>query len=166
MSDCDPMDCSTWVFPVLYHLPEFAQTHVHWVSDAIQPSHPLSPTSPLALNLIVHTKPEKSLLLLQLKNRTGIRQQLLLGLFPWWYSNLRPLDLIISTAGKILLCPNPREREHFSPKPRADPLSNVSVSPFMILFVLQERGRGKGISQLEADLGLSYSPSPGLVILH
>ena len=37
--------------PVLYHLQEFAQTHVYWVSDAIQPSHPLSPTSPLALNL-------------------------------------------------------------------------------------------------------------------
>ena len=34
---CDPMDCSTLGFPVLHHLPEFAQTHVHWVSDAIQP---------------------------------------------------------------------------------------------------------------------------------
>ena len=38
---CDPMDCSTLGFPVLHHLPEFAQTHVHWVSDAIQPSHPV-----------------------------------------------------------------------------------------------------------------------------
>ena len=36
------MDCSTTGFPVLHHLPQFAQTHVHWVSDAIQPSHPLS----------------------------------------------------------------------------------------------------------------------------
>ena len=35
---CDPMDCSTPGFPVLHYLPEFAQTHVHWVSDAIQPS--------------------------------------------------------------------------------------------------------------------------------
>ena len=41
-------------FPVLHHLPDFAQTHVHWVSDAIQPSHPLSPPSPLALNLSQH----------------------------------------------------------------------------------------------------------------
>ena len=39
---CDPMDCSTPVFPVLHHLPEFAQTRVHWVSYAIQPSRPLS----------------------------------------------------------------------------------------------------------------------------
>ena len=35
----DPMDCSTPGFPVLHHLLEFAQIHVHWVSDAIQPSH-------------------------------------------------------------------------------------------------------------------------------
>ena len=40
-------------FPVLHHLPEFAQTHVHWVSDAIQPFRPLSPPS-LALNLSQH----------------------------------------------------------------------------------------------------------------
>ena len=37
------MDCRTPVFLDLHHLPEFAQTHVHWVSNAIQPSHPLSP---------------------------------------------------------------------------------------------------------------------------
>ena len=41
-------------FSVLHHLPEFTQTHVHWVSDAIQPSHPLLPPSPLALNLPQH----------------------------------------------------------------------------------------------------------------
>ena len=40
---CDPINCSTPGFPVLYHFPEVAQTHVHWISDAIQPSHPLSP---------------------------------------------------------------------------------------------------------------------------
>ena len=45
------MDCSTPGFPVLHYLPEFAQTHVHWVSDAIQSSHPLPPVSPLAFNL-------------------------------------------------------------------------------------------------------------------
>ena len=39
---CDPMDCSTPGLPVLHHLPELAQTHVHCVSDAIQPSRPLS----------------------------------------------------------------------------------------------------------------------------
>ena len=48
---CDPMDCSTLGSPVVHHLPEFAQSHVHWVGDAIWPSHPLSPPSPPALNL-------------------------------------------------------------------------------------------------------------------
>ena len=43
---CNPMDYSTPRFPVLYSLLEFAQTHVRSVSDAIQPSHPLSPPSP------------------------------------------------------------------------------------------------------------------------
>ena len=48
------MDCSTPGLPVLHNLPEFAQTHVHWVSDAIQPSHPLLSPSSLALNLSQH----------------------------------------------------------------------------------------------------------------
>ena len=43
---CDPMDYSKPGFPVHHYLPEFAQTHVHRVRDAIQPSHPLLPTSP------------------------------------------------------------------------------------------------------------------------
>ena len=42
---CDPMDCSTPGFPVHHKLPEDTQTHVHRVSDAIQPSHPLLSTS-------------------------------------------------------------------------------------------------------------------------
>ena len=48
---CVAMDCSTLGFPVLRYLPEFAQTHIHWVNDAIQPPHPLAPTSPPAFNL-------------------------------------------------------------------------------------------------------------------
>ena len=51
---CDPMDWSTPGFPVLHQLPELAQTHVHWVGDAIQPSHPLPPPSPPAFNLSQH----------------------------------------------------------------------------------------------------------------
>ena len=50
----DPMDCSTPGFPVHYQLLELAQTHVNWVSDAIQPSHPLLSPSPPAFNLSQH----------------------------------------------------------------------------------------------------------------
>ena len=51
---CDPMDCSTPGLPVHHQLPEFTQTQVHWVSDAIQPFHPLSSPSPPAFNLSQH----------------------------------------------------------------------------------------------------------------
>ena len=54
MTLCDPMDCSTPGLPVHHQLPEFTQTHVHWVGDAIQPSHPLSSPSPPAFNLSQH----------------------------------------------------------------------------------------------------------------
>ena len=49
------MDCSTPGFPVHHQLPELAQTHVHRVSDAIQPSHPLSSPSPPAFNHVSRT---------------------------------------------------------------------------------------------------------------
>ena len=48
---CDPMDCSMPDFPVHHQLLKLAQTHVHWVNDALQPSHPLSSPSPPAFNL-------------------------------------------------------------------------------------------------------------------
>ena len=51
---CDPMDCSASGFPVLHHLLELAQTHVHLIGDAIQPSHPLSSPSPPAFNPSQH----------------------------------------------------------------------------------------------------------------
>ena len=53
LTPCDPMDCSTPGLPVLHHFLQLAQTHVHWVGDATQPSH-LSTSSPLAFNLSQH----------------------------------------------------------------------------------------------------------------
>ena len=51
---CNPMNHSTPGLPVPHQLPEPTQTHVHWVSDAIQPTHPLSPPFPLALSPSQH----------------------------------------------------------------------------------------------------------------
>ena len=51
---CDPMNCSTPGLPVHHQHPEFTQTHVHWVHDAIQPSHPLPSPSPPAPNPSQH----------------------------------------------------------------------------------------------------------------
>ena len=58
---CDPMDCSMTGLPVHHQLPEFTQTHVHWVSDAIEPSHRLSSPSP-TFNLSQHQGLSKSVL--------------------------------------------------------------------------------------------------------
>ena len=91
---CDPMDCSTPGFPVLRHLPEFAQTHVHWVDEAIQPSHPLYMTNtilepklswPFFLCISLEnpwhfcfkTKQKGLTFLLRLSNRSQ--------LWPFWY---------------------------------------------------------------------------------
>ena len=51
---CDPINCSTSGLPVHHQLPEFTQTHVHWVGNAIQPSHPLSSPSPPSPNPSQH----------------------------------------------------------------------------------------------------------------
>ena len=51
---CDPIDCSTPGLPVHHQLPEFTQTRVHWVGEAIQPSHPLLSLSPPAFNPSPH----------------------------------------------------------------------------------------------------------------
>ena len=51
---CDPMNCSRPYLPVHHQLPECTQTHVHWVGDDIQPSHPLSFPSPPSLNCSQH----------------------------------------------------------------------------------------------------------------
>ena len=54
VSLCNPMDHSMSGLPAHHQLLEFSQTHVHWVRDAIQPSHPLSSTSPPTFNLSQH----------------------------------------------------------------------------------------------------------------
>ena len=51
---CNPTDCSTPGFLVLHHLLELAQSHVHWISDAILPSRPLLPPSPPSFPTIFH----------------------------------------------------------------------------------------------------------------
>ena len=63
MSDSSyPMDCSMPGLPVHHQLPEFTQTHVHWLGDAIQPSHPLSSLSPPAFNPCIRVFSNESVL--------------------------------------------------------------------------------------------------------
>ena len=77
---CNPMNSSTLGFPVHHQLPEFTQTHVHWVGDAIQPSHPVSSPSPPAFNLSQHQ-----------------------GLFKWVRSSIRIHQIYWHFSSKISL---------------------------------------------------------------
>ena len=72
---CDPMDHSMPGLPVHHQLQEFTQTHVHWVGDVIQPSHPLSFPSLPALNLSQHQ-----------------------GLFKWVTSDRQSIGVSVSTS--------------------------------------------------------------------
>ena len=76
---CDPMDCSTPGLPVHHQLLEFTQTHVHWVSDAIQTSHPLSSPSPPTFNLSQHQG---------LFKWVSSSHQVAKGVYRWWYKKL------------------------------------------------------------------------------
>ena len=90
---CDPLDCSMPGFPVDRQLPGFTQTHVHWVSEAIQPSQPLLFPSPLACNL---------------SQRQGLFQWVALacperssklGVGRWWWGSL--CDLVKKVGGAL-----------------------------------------------------------------
>ena len=96
---CDPMDCSTLGFPALHYLPGFAQTHVHWVSDAIQPSHPLSSPSPPALNL---SQQQGLFPMSQLFASDGLSIRALASVFPMNIQSWFPLGLtgLISLLSK------------------------------------------------------------------
>ena len=76
---CDPMDCSMPGLLVHHQLPEFTQIHVHWVGDAIQPSHPLSSSYPPAFNLFQHQ-----------------------GLFQWVFSRSFPVSQFFTSGGQSI----------------------------------------------------------------
>ena len=114
----DRMDCSMPGFPVLHYLPEFAQTHIHWVSVAIQPSHPLSSPSP-AFNLSQHQ-----------------------GLFKWLSSSYhiakvlelqhQPFQLIFRVdffLGWLIWSPCcPRDSQESSPTPHFESINSLVLS--------------------------------------
>ena len=89
---CDSMDCSTPGFPVHHQLLELAQTHVHRVSEAIQPSHPLSSPSPPAFNLSQHQGLFKSQFFASCGQSIGVSASA--SVLPMNIQDLFPLRLI------------------------------------------------------------------------
>ena len=116
------MDCSTPGFPVLYHLLEFVQTHVHWVNDAIQPSPPLSSPSPPVFNL------SQQQVLFQWVGSShqvakvgasGLASVLPMNIQDWF-----PLGL----TGWCLCCP--RDSQESSPAPQFKGINSLALSLF------------------------------------
>ena len=118
---CDPKDSSTPSFPILHHLPELAQTHVHWVGDAIQPSHPLLSPSPPAFSLSQHQglfqwvsslHEVAKVLELQLQHQS----------FQWTFRIDLPLDWLIWSP----CCP--RDSQESSPAPQFKSINSSALS--------------------------------------
>ena len=107
---CNPMDCSTSGLPVHHQLPELTQTHVHWVGDTIQLSHPLLSPSPLTFNLFQHQGLFKwvspsyqvaKVLEFQLQHQTFqwiFRTDFLLGLTGWISLQSKGLSRVFSNT--------------------------------------------------------------------
>ena len=117
----DPVDGSTSSLPVPHHLPEFAQVHVHCIGDAIQPSHPLMPSSPSALNLSQHqglfqgvscSYQMTKVLKLQLQHHS----------FQWVFRVDFPLDWLVWSPW----CP--RDSQESSPVPQIEGISSLMLS--------------------------------------
>ena len=125
---CDPMNRSTPGLPVHHQLPEFTQTHVHWVGDAIQPSHPLSSPSPPAPNPSQHQ-----------------------GLFQWVSSSHKVAKVLefqlhhqsfqwtprtdILQDGLVGYLCSPRDSQESSPTPQFKSINSSALSFLHTLFI-------------------------------
>ena len=118
---CNPMDCSTPRFPVHHQFPELAQTHVHWVGDAIQPSHLLLSPFPPTFNLSQHQGLFKwvspshqvaKILKFQLQHQS----------FQWMFRTYFLLDGLVGSP-----C-SPRDSKESSPTPQFKSINSLALS--------------------------------------
>ena len=115
------MDCSTPGLPVHHQLLEFTQTHIHWVSDAIQPSHPLSSPSPSISNLSQHQGLFKRVSSSHQVAKV-LEFQLQYQSFQWIF---RPDFLQDGLVGSPC---SPRDSQESSPKPQFKSINSLALS--------------------------------------
>ena len=133
-SFCDPHGLQHIRFPVLHHLLGLAQTHVHWVDDAIQPSHPVLPPSPPALSLPQHQG---------LFQCTGFLHQvakvLVLQLQHQFFQWIFKVDFLYDWL--VWSC-SPRDSQESSPTPQFKNIHSLALSflfsPFYKLLIGKE----------------------------
>ena len=125
------MDCSTLVLPVHHQLPESTQTHVHWVGDAIQPSHPQSSPSPPVFSLSQHqglfqwvssSHQVAKLLELQLQHQS----------FQWIFRADFLYDGLVGSP-----C-SPRDSQESSPTPQFKSINSLVLSSWTQLILLMD----------------------------
>ena len=120
---CNAMNCSTPGFPVFHHLLELAQTHLHWVGDAIQPSHPLSSPFPPALNLSQHLGKSQ----LFTSGGQSIGASTSASVLPMNIQDWFPLGLTIWSP-----C-SPRDSQESSPTPQFKNINSLMLSLLQIV---------------------------------
>ena len=126
---CSPMDCSTPGLPVHDQLLEFTQTHVHWVGDAIQPSHPLLSRSPPTFNLSQHQ-----------------------GLFQW-VSSLHQVTKILEFQDGLVGSPcSPRDSQESSPTSQLKSINSLVLSFLYGPILTPSMTTGKTIAWLDGPL--------------
>ena len=118
---CDPMDCTTPSLPVHHQLPEFAQTHVHWVDDTIQPSHLLSSPSPPAFNLCQHQGLFQSVSSSHQVSKV-LEFQLQHKCFQWIFRTYLLKDGLVASP-----C-SPRDSQESSPTPQFKRINSLALS--------------------------------------
>ena len=121
LTPCDPMDCSMPAFPVHDQLPEFTQTHVHWVGDAIQPSHPLLSASPPAFNLSQHQGLFKWVSSSH-QVAKGLEFQLQQQSFQWVFRTDFSKDWLVGSPS------SPRDSQESSPTPQFKSINSSALS--------------------------------------
>ena len=122
---CDPMNCSTPGLPVHHQLPEFTQTYVHWVDDAIQWSHPLSSPSPPALNPSQNQGFQMSQLFASGGQSIGVSASA--AVLPMNIQDWFPLGWLVGSP-----C-SPRDSQESSPTPQ---FKSINSSAFSLLYSL------------------------------
>ena len=119
------MDCSMPGFPVLHYFSEFTKTHVHWVSDAIQPSHPLSSPSPPAFNLS-----QNQGLFLWVGSSHQVAKVLEFHLQHQSFQWIFRVDFLLDWLVWSSCCP--RDSQDSSPAPQFESINSSVLSLFMV----------------------------------
>ena len=123
---CNPMDCSTPGLPVHHQLLEFTQTHVHWVSDAIQPSQPLSSPSPPGIYITMLVSPQGPYITISLNFSEELRPS------PrWWMATSRWAQDSWNTT-LIHYQPIRRKSHNLQPSPQIFPIKHFSENHWRI----------------------------------